>query len=567
MNKYTLRFNNENLERQYFADQFNELFKFYTWACIIGTISAIVVFCMEFIQPFGFGQLKYALGLIPISFLISYKIVQKYPDLFNIILACTNFLLGVMIYFLLFVFANSNVLFLAGQTVAMVQNSLLIGSNIAANFSILLVNQIGLMIMCTYVQNFFNSIQLMFILALMLVLKSIWINEKMKRLFFLLKTDDSQLQQSLENVFQFKIVQCSFNEQLNSFQLLHVNKQAKKIIKNQEDFTQFIRNYKVVQFQNQKHPKSNSEQTMSALAQLKQTLEQFLFKVIQQNLSESSAEISSDKFQKIYRVSLQNTLNNRSSTIMILLQEDTQFKKMIQLKKKNIRYKFLNHHLSNCFDFTRLSLGYLKSLLNQQQFVNRNQQLVLKKAIQFLYKTTFGYYNMKLFVGSIKFGELKNFHFSQLFSDIQQMWGIYDPKQELEIYFKESQTHCNTNYAMILQLILNIIVTNISQLDCQKIFVKAIQRQIEGVSVICCLITFKTEFNQFRQYETREQRYLNIILEKVNKKILQEICLTNILCITKNKNERIIEFNVIQNLNEFKLNLENTYQLNTISNI
>ncbi|CAD8068633.1 unnamed protein product [Paramecium primaurelia] len=567
MNKYTLRFNNQNLEQQYFADQFNELFKFYTWACIIGTISAIGVFCMEFFQPFGFGLLKYGLGLIPISFYISHKIVRKYPDLFNIILACTNFLLGVMIYFLLFVFANSNVLFLAGQTVAMVQYSLLLGSNIIANFGILLLNQIGLMIMCTYVQEFFNSIQIMFILALLLVLKSLWIQEKTKRMFFLLKTEDTQLQQSLDNVFKFKIVQCSFNEQINAFQLLHVNKQATKLIKNQEDFTYFIRNYKVVSFQHQNTLNEESDQTLSALAQLKQTLEQVLFKLIKDKVSERSAEISSDKFKQIYKVSLQNCLNNGNPRLIILLQEDTQCKKMIQLKKKNSRYKFLNHHLSNCFDYSRLSLGYLKSLLNQQSLINKNQQLILKKSIQFLYKTIFGYYNMKLFIGTTKFGEMKQFHFSLLFSDIQSMWGIYDPKQEIEIYFKESQTQCYTNYAMILQLILNVIVINISQLDCQKIFINAIQKQVEGIQVISCLITFKTEFNQFRQYQTREQRYLNIILEKVNKKILQEICLTQVMCKINNKNDRIIEFNVIQNLNEFKLNLEHTYQLNTIMNI
>ncbi|CAD8166057.1 unnamed protein product [Paramecium octaurelia] len=567
MNKYTLRFNNPNLEQQYFADQFNELFKFYTWACILGTISAICVFCMEFFQPFGFGPLKYGLGLIPISFYISHKIVRKYPDLFNIILAFTNFLLGVMVYFLLFVFANSNVLFLAGQTVAMVQYSLMLGSNIIAKFAILLLNQIGLMIMCTYVQEFFNSLQLMFILALLLVLKSLWIQEKMKRMFFLLKAEDTQLQQSLDNVFQFKIIQCSFKEEINAFQLLHVNKQATQLIKNQEDFTSLIRNYKVVSFQHQNPLKHDSEQTISALAQLKQTLEQVLLKTIKENISETSAEISSEKFKKIYKVSLQNCLNNGHPRIIILLQEDTQCKKMIQLKKKNYRYKFLNHHLSNCFDNSRLSLGYLKCLLNHQQFINRNQQLILKKSIQFLYKTTFGYYNMKLFVGTTKFGDLKDFHFSQLFSDIQQMWGIYDPKQEMEIYFKQGQTQCYSNYAMILQLILNIIVINISQLDCQKIFVTAIQKQVEGVEVICCLITFKTDYNQFRQYQTREQRYLNIILEKVNKKILQEICLTQTMYIINNKNDRKIEFNIIQNLNQFKLNLEHTNQLNTIVNI
>lgn len=76
MNKYTLRFDNYIMEDLYFQDQFDELFSFYTWACVLGSISAFFVFILEFFVPFGFGLWMYTLVMIPISFAISHRIIK-----------------------------------------------------------------------------------------------------------------------------------------------------------------------------------------------------------------------------------------------------------------------------------------------------------------------------------------------------------------------------------------------------------------------------------------------------------------------------------------------------------
>lgn len=69
---------------------------------------------MEFISPFDFGVLKYFLCVIPISFIVSFKIIVKYPHYFNFVLGSMNMALGLMIDILLILFINSDILFLAG---------------------------------------------------------------------------------------------------------------------------------------------------------------------------------------------------------------------------------------------------------------------------------------------------------------------------------------------------------------------------------------------------------------------------------------------------------------------
>jgi len=51
----------------------------------------------------------------------------------------------------------------------------------------------------------------MFILALVLVMKSIWTNNKMKRYFFLQKYLNEEIQDSLDNCFDIGIAKCMFD--------------------------------------------------------------------------------------------------------------------------------------------------------------------------------------------------------------------------------------------------------------------------------------------------------------------------------------------------------------------
>lgn len=114
MNNYTLKFYDKRLEEKYFDDQFTILFKFYTWACYMGSFSALAVFIMEFISPFGFGWFKYLVLIVPFAFLISNKLVQKFPYLFNWVMISMNVSIGVMINILLIFSLTSDILFLAG---------------------------------------------------------------------------------------------------------------------------------------------------------------------------------------------------------------------------------------------------------------------------------------------------------------------------------------------------------------------------------------------------------------------------------------------------------------------
>ena len=75
MNPITLRFFDKELNDRYFKDQFQGLLKFYSYTCLMGSASAFFVFLMEFISPFGFGNVIYLSFVIPAAFYISYKVI------------------------------------------------------------------------------------------------------------------------------------------------------------------------------------------------------------------------------------------------------------------------------------------------------------------------------------------------------------------------------------------------------------------------------------------------------------------------------------------------------------
>ena len=91
-----------------------ELILFYKWVACLGTLSAIGVFTMEFINPFGFGYYKYGLLVLPFSFYLSNIFMQRYPIYFNWIVGFMNVSLGIFCDALLIIFFESDILFLAG---------------------------------------------------------------------------------------------------------------------------------------------------------------------------------------------------------------------------------------------------------------------------------------------------------------------------------------------------------------------------------------------------------------------------------------------------------------------
>ncbi len=145
---------------------------------------------MEFISPFGFGNYVWLVCAIPFSFIFSYKVIKKYTQLLNLTLALINLSLGFFIDALLIMYMKSDILFMAGITVALVQFGFLIGTNFLLNSSIFTFNFLTIMILDSYFKNYFKSLQTMLILALVMMIISYWTSEKMKREFFLLKYQD-----------------------------------------------------------------------------------------------------------------------------------------------------------------------------------------------------------------------------------------------------------------------------------------------------------------------------------------------------------------------------------------
>lgn len=67
---------------------------FYERVCIFGSISAVIIFALEFLYPIGFGEAKYVIICLPILFLSSFKLIKVYPRFFNYILPINNLLIG-----------------------------------------------------------------------------------------------------------------------------------------------------------------------------------------------------------------------------------------------------------------------------------------------------------------------------------------------------------------------------------------------------------------------------------------------------------------------------------------
>ncbi|CAD8084408.1 unnamed protein product [Paramecium primaurelia] len=563
MNKYSLRFDNPKMEELYFQDQYEELFNFYTWACCLGTISAICVFTMEFIVPFGFGFWKYILIIIPLGFGFSHKLIKMFPQYFNYVLAMMNISLGGLIFILLYFFSNSNLLFLAGQTVAMIQYSLLLGSNIITNILVLLINQIGLMILSSIVQNYFNSLQLMFILALVLVLKSIWSSEKMKRSFFLLKYQNIQLHKQLDNVFQLKILRCKFDKKLNQIKLININKQAEKIIQDQKQFIQFIRQYTIAQIRSLSQPIQMF--TSQRNIQKTQTLEQVLYSMLVGDDKEKSSEIYSEVTKIAFRICIYKIIEKNQVHLILLLQEDSEYQKILKLnkevKKKNRNQKLL----MTCLENAKKSLQILKYLtieiIEKKQKMHQNSQMnfkiikIISISQSILFKSVHGYYNV-LILNKMQqqLQEIIQFDIEMLFNDVRKLRNVFCNIKQLPINYEGDNLKCESNYVLTLQLILNLLQDQFCDRNYEKILIKTQLQQQEKTKVInykvylfinekserVCIPLNRIMINQFSQ------------LKKINKKIMEIIGWSNLITITQGTNFDLIEFCLLNSLKEFK---------------
>ncbi|CAD8099314.1 unnamed protein product [Paramecium sonneborni] len=568
MNKYTLRFDNSKMEELYFQDQFEELFNFYTWACCLGTISAICVFTMEFIIPFGFGAWKYTLIMIPIGFITSHRLIKLLPKYFNLVMATMNMSLGGLIFILLYFFSNSNILFLAGQTVAMIQYSLLLGSNVIINILVLLINQIGLMVLSSIIQNYFNSLQLMFILALVLVLKSIWSSEKMKRSFFLLKHQNIQLHKQLDNVFQLKIIRCKFDKKLNQLKLVNFNKQAEKIIQDQKQFLQFIRKYSIVQIRSLSQPFQILTQSQR-LKQKAQTLEQILYNMLGGDYREKSSEIYSEITKIAYRICIYKIIEKNSVHLIMLIQEDNEYQKILKLNKE-VRKKNRNQRLlMACLENAKRSLQLVKYLsseiIDKKQKIHLNSVLniqtikLISNTQSLLFKSIHGYYNV-LILNSMhqKFQETCQFNIKSLLNDLQQLQCIFCNVKQLPIHFEGENIECESNYVLTLQLILNVLQDSSFENPYKSILIKTQLLQYLQTKVIKYKIhLFINENINTESSKNRISANQFQYLKKVNKKILKIIGWNNQITIINENNFILIEYSLIHYLKEFKEAIKN----------
>ncbi|CAK74489.1 unnamed protein product (macronuclear) [Paramecium tetraurelia] len=569
MNKYSLRFDNPEMENLYFQDQFEELFNFYTWACCLGTISAICVFTMEFIVPFGFGFWKYTLIIIPLGFGFSHRLIKILPKYFNYVLAMMNISLGGLIFILLYFFSNSNILFLAGQTVAMIQYSLLLGSNIIINIFVLLINQIGLMILGSIIQNYFNSLQLMFILALVLVLKAIWSSEKMKRQFFLLKHQNFQLHKQLDNVFSLKIIRIKFDKKLNQLKLVDINKQAEKIIQDQKQFISFIRQYSIVQIRSLSQPFQVYAYSQKFLYRT-QTLEQILFNMLVGDDKEKSSEIYSETSKIAYRIGIYKIIEKNSVHLILLLQEDSEYQKILKLNK-DIRKKNRNQRLLiTCLENAKKSLQILmyltneiidqKEKLSQNLYISAKTINLVSLSQSILFKSIHGYYNV-LILNNLhqQFQEIVQFNIEKLSNDLHKLRSVFFNIKQVRINFEGDNLQCESNYVLTLQLILNLLQDSFNRRNYKSISIKT-QLQLQEKTKV---INYKIFLLKSEEIE-KVQGPINKILvnqfcqlKKVNQKILEIIGWNNQVMIIPSIHYDLIECNLIHSLKEFKDAIQN----------
>ncbi|CAD8168888.1 unnamed protein product [Paramecium pentaurelia] len=474
MNKIKLSFRSQQKQSQFFIDQLPMLIFFYERVCIFGSISAVIIFCLEFTYPIGFGNSKYLIICLPLIFFISFKVINKYPKLFNYILPLNNLLIGLLY--------NINLLFnfipdlnlMIGQTVVLVQFSLLLGSNFVLNMTIIIFNFSTLILVQTIVQKSFNGNQVMFILALILSCLSYYSNEYQKREFFLLKQRDDVQYGSLIEQFSIQLMKVKYDRRTNFLKLETQNHPSSGFyFSTQEEFRQFIRQIQI--FKQQRHSMIQSKVSSSRIkhdfmqqnSQIRytrlsipnlestETLEQLLYKSFTTQKTENFDFIQGyDTIGKCdYKIKILYIIEKGEAKAIVLLQQNEVKRQLIKVKQQRDYLKRVIQQFQSLFE---IRIKQLSSLINPKKCLSH---LLLQSEISFrLIQFISEYFSICLNKNDFPKLKISTINIQNLLQQIENPIRDYLDLKQIKFTYQTDQNLIIINDAyLITHLILSLL--------------------------------------------------------------------------------------------------------------
>ncbi|CAD8099514.1 unnamed protein product [Paramecium sonneborni] len=474
MNKIKLSFRSSQKQNQFFTDQLPMLIFFYERVCIFGSISAVIIFSLEFIYPIGFGNSKYLIICLPLIFFISFKLIKKYPKLFNYILPINNLLIGL--------FYNINLLFnfipdlnlMIGQTVVLVQFSLLLGSNFLLNMAIIIFNFSTLILVQTVVQHSFNGNQVMLILALILTCLSYYSNEYQKREFFLLKQRDDVQYGSLIEPFSIQLMKVKYDKRTNFIKLESKNQASEGFyFSTQEEFRQFIRQIQIPKQQRSTliqsrlssarlkndYQQQNSQAKITRLSipnfENSETLEQLLHKSFTNQKTDNNDFLQGyDTIAKCdYKIKILYIIEKGEPKAIVLLQQNEIKRQLIKAKQSR---DYLRKVISQFQSLFEIRIKQISSLLNPKKQLS---QAILFSEISFrLVQFISEYFSICINKNDIPKLKISTINIHELLQQIENTIKDYLNYKQIKFSYQTDDNLIITNNAyLITHLILSLL--------------------------------------------------------------------------------------------------------------
>ncbi|CAD8110915.1 unnamed protein product [Paramecium sonneborni] len=495
MNNLKLSFRSSLKQNQFFTDQLPMLTFFYERVCIFGSISAVIIFSLEFIYPIGFGNSKYLIICLPLIFLMSFRLIKKYPELFNYILPFNNLLVGLLY--------NINLLFnflpdvnsMIAQTVVLVQFSLLLGSNFLLNLAIIIFNFSTLILVQTILQNSFNGNQVMFILALILSCLSYYSNEYQKREFFLLKQRDDMQFGSLIEQFSIQFMKVKYDKRTNFIKLESQNQTSTGFyFSNQEKFRQFIRQIQIPKYQRNNliqskisfsrlrndYQQLNSQPKLSRLSfptlESSETLEQLLHKSFTNQQTDNFSFLQGyDTTTKCdYKIKILYIIEKGETKAIVLLQQNEVRRQLIKAKQQRDCLKKIISQFQSIFE---IRIKQLSSLLNQKRYLS--QATLFSETSFRLVQFISEYFSICLNKNDIPKLKISKIKIHQLLEQIENPIRDYLNYKQIKFQYSTDQNLVITNDAyLITHLILSLLCFLIQKCPIQiNLFIKQSKEQ------------------------------------------------------------------------------------------
>ncbi|CAD8176956.1 unnamed protein product [Paramecium octaurelia] len=474
MNKIMLSFKNSQKQNQFLVDQLPMLTFFYERVCIFGSISAIIIFSLEFIYPIGFGKSKYFIICLPLVFLITFKLIKKHPKLFNYIIPFNNLLVGIIYNVTVLFELIPDLNLMIGQTVVLVQFSLLLGSNFALNMAIIIFNFTTLVLVQTIVQDSFNGNQVMLILALILSCLSYYSNEYQKREFFLLKQRNEVQYGSLIEQFGIQVFKVKYDRKTNFLRLESQNQTTiGDNFSSQEDFRKFIRQILIPKQQRsamiQSKISSSKLRSDRLLVNSQAKLTRITFpnldsyETLEQVLHKSLTAQKSDNFQFLqgydfnqkcdYKIKILHTIEKGEAKAIVLLQQNEIKKEFIKVKQQRDCLRKTITQFQKLFE---IRIKQMSSLITPRGL---QQKTVLLSEVNFrLLQFISEYFSICISKNDIPKLKISTINILSLIQQIESPLRDYLNYQQIKLtYQTEHNLIITNNTYLITHLILSLL--------------------------------------------------------------------------------------------------------------